>query len=279
MVAVIIRNTGAITMSKNTVEYCIDGKSMSDDEIIGYMKRIGIDSNITVDLNSLVSLQKAHLTHIPYENYDSLEHKLTSLNHKELYRKLITEHRGGICFELNGLYAWLLKSIGFDVKSHLSRYIIPEGEVHQRTHRVMTVTIDNKRYLTDVGVNSECSRKPLLLAQEVVQNDGISEYRLEKDDFFGWILWQKLKNKEWRRLYGFTEEPQLDIDFIMPCTFCDIHPLSGINKFEKVSLFTDHSNIRIWDGHFQEFSSGKIEKDEIISTDEKENILHNLFGL
>jgi len=266
-------------MSKNTVEYSIDGKSMSDDEILGYMKRIGIDSNITVDLNSLVSLQKAHLTHIPYENYDSLEHKLTSLNHKELYRKLITEHRGGICFELNGLYAWLLKSIGFDVKSHLSRYIIPEGEVHQRTHRVMTVTIDNKRYLTDVGVNSECSRKPLLLAQEVVQNDGISEYRLEKDDFFGWILWQKLKNKEWRRLYGFTEEPQLDIDFIMPCTFCDIHPLSGINKFEKVSLFTDHSNIRIWDGHFQEFSSGKIEKDEIISTDEKENILHNLFGL
>ena len=130
-------------MSENTVEYSIDGKSMSDDEIIGYMKRIGIDSNITVDLNSLVSLQKAHLTHIPYENYDSLEHKLTSLNHKELYRKLITEHRGGICFELNGLYAWLLKSIGFDVKSHLSRYIIPEGEVHQRTHRVMTVTIDN----------------------------------------------------------------------------------------------------------------------------------------
>ena len=65
----------------------------------------------------------------------------------------------------------------------------------------------------------------------------------------------------------------------MPCTFCDIHPLSGINKFEKVSLFTDHSNIRIWDGHFQEFSSGKIEKDEIISTDEKETILHNLFGL
>ncbi len=137
-------------MSDTEIEYSIDDASMTDDEIMGYMKRIGIGSPIKADLNSLAPLQIAHLTHIPYENYDSLEHKLTSLNHKELYRKLITEHRGGICFELNGLYAWLLKSIGFDVRSHLSRYIIPEGEIHQRTHRVMTVTIAGKRYLTDL---------------------------------------------------------------------------------------------------------------------------------
>jgi N-hydroxyarylamine O-acetyltransferase len=266
-------------MSDTEIEYSIDDAPMTDDEIMGYMKRIGIDNSITADLKSLSMLQIAHLTHIPYENYDSLEHRLTSLNHKELYRKLITEHRGGICFELNGLYAWLLTSIGFDVKSHLSRYIIPEGEIHQRTHRVMTVTIDGERYLTDVGVNSECSRKPLLLAEGLVQSDSISEYRFEKDDFFGWILWQKLRNKDWRRLYGFTEEPQLDIDFIMPCTFCDIHPLSGINKFEKVSIFTDHSNMRIWDGHFQEFNGGEIIKDEEIKAKAKTEILKNVFSI
>ena len=266
-------------MSNTEIEYGIDDAPMTDDEIMGYMKRIGIDNTITADLKSLSILQIAHLTHIPYENYDSLENRLTSLNHKELYRKLITEHRGGICFELNGLYAWLLKSICFDVKSHLSRYIIPEGEIHQRTHRVMTVTIGGERYLSDVGVNSECSRKPLLLAEGLIQSDGISEYRLEKDDFFGWILWQKLKNNDWRRLYGFTEEPQLDIDYIMPCIFCDTHPLSGINKFEKVSIFTENSNIRIWDGHYQEFSGGEIVNDEIISDDKKVRILHDLFNI
>ena len=266
-------------MSDNKIEYSIDDTPMTADEIMGYLKRIGIECDINTDLNSLALLQKAHLTHIPYENYDCLERRITSLNHKELYRKLITEHRGGICFELNGLYAWLLKSIGFDVRSHLSRYIIPEGEIHQRTHRVMTVTIDGERYLTDVGVNSECSRKPLLLAEGLVQSDSISEYRFEKDDFFGWILWQKLRNKDWRRLYGFTEEPQLDIDFIMPCTFCDIHPLSGINKFEKVSIFTDHSNMRIWDGHFQEFNGGEIIKDEEIKAKAKTEILKNVFSI
>jgi N-hydroxyarylamine O-acetyltransferase len=266
-------------MSDIEIEYNIDDTPMTDDEIMGYLKRIGIECDINTDLNSLALLQKAHLTHIPYENYYCLERRITSLNHKELYRKLIIEHRGGICFELNGLYAWLLKSIGFDVKSHLSRYIIPEGEIHKRTHRVMTVTICGERYLTDVGVNSECSRKPLLLAEGLIQNDGISEYRLEKDDFFGWVLWQKLKNNDWRRLYGFTEEPQLDIDYIMPCNFCDIHPLSGINKFEKVSIFTDHSNIRIWDGHYQEFSEGEIIIDEIIEAEKKKEILQSIFSI
>ena len=123
-------------MSDIEIEYNIDDTPMTDDEIMGYLKRIGIECDINTDLNSLALLQKAHLTHIPYENYYCLEHRITSLNHKELYRKLIIEHRGGICFELNGLYTWLLKSTGFDVKSHLSRYIIPEGEIHKRTHIV-----------------------------------------------------------------------------------------------------------------------------------------------
>ncbi|WP_157769528.1 arylamine N-acetyltransferase [Ruminococcus albus] len=87
------------------------------------------------------------------------------------------------------------------------------------------------------------------------------------------------KNNDWRRLYGFTEEPQLDIDYIMPCIFCDIHPLSGINKFEKVSIFTDQSNIRIWDGHYQEFSGGEIVKDEEIKANGKAEILKKVFSI
>ena len=266
-------------MTGNQIEYTIDDTPMTDNEIEIYLHRIGIEESISNDLGGLEKLQYAHLTHIPYENYDSLKHELTSLNHRVLFNKMIAGRRGGICFELNGLYSWLLSSISFDVKSHLSRYILPEGEIHKRTHRGMTVAIDGRRYLTDVGVNSECSRKPLLLSEGLIQSDGISEYRLEIDDFFGWILWQKLNGSEWRRLYAFTEEPQLDMDFIMPCAFCDIHPLSGINKFEKVSLFTEDSNIRIWDGHYQVFSNGRQIIDEQLVPDRKAELLKDTFEI
>ncbi len=71
----------------------------------------------------------------------------------------------------------------------------------------------------------------------------------------------------------------MDIDFIMPCTFCDIHPLSGINKFEKVSLFTEKSNIRIWNGNYQVFSDGKQIIDEELTPERKKELLRQSFDI
>jgi N-hydroxyarylamine O-acetyltransferase len=60
-------------MSDIEIGYNIDDAPMTDDEIKGYLKSIGIECDINTDLNRLALLQNAHLTHIPYENYDSLE--------------------------------------------------------------------------------------------------------------------------------------------------------------------------------------------------------------
>ena len=40
-------------MSDNKIEYNIDDTPMTDDEIMGYLKRIGIECDINTDLNSL----------------------------------------------------------------------------------------------------------------------------------------------------------------------------------------------------------------------------------
>ena len=80
----------------------------------------------------------------------------------------------------------------------------------------MCVTIDGKRYITDVGVNSESPRIPLLLEEQRVQSDGISQYKFTRDEFWGWLLWQKEKGKPWKRMLGFTEEPQLEKDYVFP---------------------------------------------------------------
>ena len=64
-------------------------------------------------------------------------------------------NRGGICFELNGLYNWLLESLGFEVTSYAARFIDKMETYQLRRHRVMCVALGEKLYLTDVGVNSE----------------------------------------------------------------------------------------------------------------------------
>mgnify|MGYP001386538518 FL=1 len=143
------------------------------------------------DLATLKLLQDAHLKYVPYENLDILSGRLTSLEHDDMFAKIIMKNRGGICFELNGLYNWLLESLGYKVTSYAARFIDRLEEYQIRRHRVMCIELEDKRYLTDVGVNSESPRCPLEMAEGKVQSDGICEYKFSRDPFFGWLLWQK----------------------------------------------------------------------------------------
>ncbi|MBO1700099.1 acetyltransferase, partial [[Clostridium] symbiosum] len=73
-----------------------------------------------------------------------------------------------------------------------------------RRHRVLVVTLEGKRYLTETGMNSEGPRAPLVLAESEAQWDGVTEYRFSRDAFWGWVLWKRSPGGAWRRLYGFT---------------------------------------------------------------------------
>lgn len=86
------------------------------------------------------------------------------------------------------------------------------------------------------------------------------EYKLDRDEFFGWILWQREHGKEWRQLYGFTEEPQLDIDFVMPSFFFEQHPASEHNVFRKISIFTKNSQIGLVDDELQVYQNARVDQ-------------------
>jgi len=216
---------------------CLNGETMSREQIDAYLERLNMDPPVQLDLEYLSRLQLAHLQRIPFENLDILAGKLTSLDHQVLFEKIINNKRGGVCAELNTLYNWLLDSLGFQVISHSSRLIAEAAPFQIRRHRVMEVSLGDKRYLTDVGINFEYSRCPLLMEDGVVQFDGMCEYKLTRDAFFGWIMWQKRPGYDWRRKIGFTEEPQLDLDFMLACYYYDTHPDSTMNKFPKVSFY------------------------------------------
>ena len=232
------------------------------------------------DLATLTKLQDTHLKFIPYDNFDCLNGRITSLKRSEVFEKLIMRNRGGICFELNGLYNWLLESLGFAVTSYAARYT-DKLEVYQiRRHRVMCVNIDNKRYLTDVGVNSESPRVPLELTEGLIQSDGISQYKLSKDEIFGWLLWQKERGKPWKRLYGFTEDPMIDKDFIAVSFWCDAHPDSPFIKGKTLSIFREDCNITIRGNFLKFYLGGRVKYRYKIRTGaELKEILWEYFGI
>lgn len=249
-------------------------------QIKQYLQRIGYSQTVSPDLDTLSGLQWAHITHIPYENLDILAGIPLSLKAEDLFQKIVTGKRGGYCFELQGLYGELLKSSGFHLTQYSARFMDEPGIVQMRRHRVLVVQIGNERFLTDVGIRSESPRIPLKLVCGEIQSDGICEYRFERDSFYGWVLCQKERGKTWKTMYGFTEEPQIDDDFVMPSFYCERHPDSTFNKFMKISIFSGKSNFTLVKGVFQEYRNAKIQlRKKLTSQCETGNILKKYFGL
>lgn len=103
----------------------INGRPMKKLQIQQYLRKLQLnDFEPAVNLATLTKLQDAHLKYIPYENFDCLNGKITSPKRQDMFNKVIMHNRGGICFELNGLYNWLLESLGFDVTSYAARLSI-----------------------------------------------------------------------------------------------------------------------------------------------------------
>lgn len=259
----------------------INGRPMKKLQIEQYLRKLQLnDFEPAVNLATLTKLQDAHLKYIPYENFDCLNGKITSLKRHDMFNKVIMHNRGGICFELNGLYNWLLESLGFDVTSYSARFIDKMETYQLRRHRVMCVALGEKRYLTDVGVNSESPRVPLEIVEGLIQSDGISQYKFTRSEFWGWLLWQKERGKIWKRLFGFTEEPQIDKDFITASFWCDAHPDSPFIKSKKLSIFREDCNITIRSNYLKFYLGGRVKYRYKINTGaELKEILWEYFGI
>ena len=244
-----------------------------------YLKKMNYKDEVKIDYNTLSKLQIAHLTNIPYENIDVLNKKSLSLDAQDLFNKMILNKRGGYCFELNGLYSNLLKSLGFKVTNLAGRFIYQDGKTRMRLHRILKVDIDNKSYISDVGVLSELPRKSLELEIGKIQNDGKCDYKFELDKNKEYILYQKKPNKDWKQIYSFSLEPQLDIDYVLPSFYCETHLNSPFINSMKVAIYTDEEHIRLFDGELIFYKEGKVRRLEKICDKELDNVLKKYFGI
>src|SRR5262249_42653824 len=80
-----------------------------------YLDRIAYRGPRDVSLETLRDLHRAHLLSTPFENLDIHASCPIVLDARHLYEKIVRRGRGGFCYELNGLFALLLRELGFRV--------------------------------------------------------------------------------------------------------------------------------------------------------------------
>lgn len=249
-------------------------------QLEAYLERIAYAGDLECTFENLSKLHFQHLLNIPYENLDLINGVPLKLDKESLYKKIVENHRGGYCFELQGAFYYLLRTLGYKVIQYAGRFMDEPWHIQMRRHRILVVELEDKQYVCDVGVCEEAPRYPLELKADIIQTDGVSEYRYENDEFYGWALYQKCKGKEWKPIVGFTEEPQIDEDYVMPSFYCEQHPESDFNKYMWASIFTEDSNCTILRNDFRIFRGGNTTETKTIeSDDEAVKMLKGIFKI
>jgi N-hydroxyarylamine O-acetyltransferase len=88
---------------------------MDEAQTNAYLARIGMDRPARADAEALRCLQLHHLRTVPFENLSIHLGERIDLDEAALLDKLVSRHRGGFCYELNGAFAALLSALGFRV--------------------------------------------------------------------------------------------------------------------------------------------------------------------
>ena len=246
-----------------------------------YLRRIRYAGDTAPTAQTLRALQFAHLCTVPYENLDILDGIPLSLDIAALEDKIVTRGRGGFCFELNALFAALLRALGYTVTDYFSRFLYNEAELPMRRHHVLTVTSpgDDVRRLADVGVGVGSPNYPLRLQADIEQPIGERHYRFATDPSLGWVLSFRTPKAAYTPLYSFTEEPQFPIDYLATMFFCERSPLSPFNKQAMIALRTETGRYTLDGDTFKHFDGERVTVWTEDTPEARRRTLSRIFGL
>ena len=251
-------------------------------DIKACFERLGLpeDTEVSLTYDFLCELQRRWVLSVPYENLDILSGIPISLDPEQLYGKLILRRRGGYCFESNCLLSHILKQLGFRVKDYLARFLRGESGIPVRRHRVLAVTAEGATYICDVGVGQIAPRCPVKLEEGIVQEQCGEKYRFLRHATLGWVLEEYHARDGWRALFAFTEEEQLEIDFIQPSFYCEHHPDSPFNKSVMVAIKTPDGRKTVSGREYKVFRGSELlSLEENLSDARLSEILKTEFGI
>lgn len=155
-----------------------------DRQATHYLQRIGHSGDVSPTGATLRELQRAHLFAVFFENLDIGWGIPIRLDHDALYDKIVTRGRGGCCYELNGLFGWLLRELGYRVANLSASDVKGDGTFGPDfDHLVLRVTCPadadpDAVWLADVGWG-DTFIDPLRLVPNLRQREGDRTYWLE----------------------------------------------------------------------------------------------------
>ena len=177
-------------------------------DLDAYLARIGERGRPDLD-----QVHRAHVTSIPFENLDPRRGIPVSLEPDDLERKLVTNRRGGYCFEQNLLLKAALEALGADVEM-LPRPRSRRAPPGHARARGLTSSSESRPTGRDgtptwASVTAPCSSRSRS-ARAASHEQAGWRFRVVEDGRE--LVLQSVEDGEWVDLYGFVPEPVPLID-------------------------------------------------------------------
>lgn len=196
-------------------------------DVAAYLKRIGYAGEPRADLDTLRGIVLAHSQTIPFENLDPFLGRPVELDAKSLQDKLITDRRGGYCFEQNLLLRHALDAIGFETTGLAARVIWqrdPAAPMPARGHMLLRVAIDGTPYVVDVGFGGMTLTGVLELNRREAQETPHEPFRIAPVGSD--LLMQGYVAGEWKSTYRFDLQQQYQADYEVTSWYLSHNPAS-----------------------------------------------------
>lgn len=246
--------------------------------IKAYLERINYRGPCAPTAETLRGLQFAHLLAVPFENLSIHAHQPIILEDEALFEKIVGRRRGGFCYEANGLFAALLRALGFEVMMISAEVAREEGGFSPPfDHMALMVDLE-QRWLVDVGFG-DSFLEPLLIDEVNAQIQGARAYRILNDGSY-LILMQRDDDDEWKAQYRFNLEPHEYADYAEMCLYHQTSPKSHFKRARICSRATENGRITLSGMRLIVTSRGgeRLER-TLASQGEYAEILREQFGI
>ena len=246
-------------------------------DLTAYLNRIGYHGPLTPTAETLRALHRAHLLAVPFENLDIHLGRPIVMDEARFFDKIVRRRRGGFCYELNGLFAALLRELGFGVTLLSARVAAGDGGFGPEfDHLVLLVQLE-ERWLADVGFG-ESFRDPLRLDEAGEQRQEWGVYQMTHDG----VEWRMLeKNGEGQMVdgYQFTLQPRRLADFAEMCRYQQTSPESHFTQKRICSLAAPEGRVSLSDMRLIITANGERQERELSGSAEYAAKLREYFGI
>jgi N-hydroxyarylamine O-acetyltransferase len=256
-----------------------------------YVARLGLDPGTVTssdgDSEAVARLQRAHVRTIPFENLAIAGHPSgtgygegVSLDPGDIYAKIVERGRGGFCYELNGLFGWLLSALGYPTERVAARVLDDSGEARPPANHHANVLRADRRYLVDVGVAVPTIRRPLPLDGGVREDEAGIAWRVSDSDRpdADYRVQFRDPGGEWTDRYVFRDRPVGLEFFEATCEFLATAPESPFTGEPFATIATDDGHLKLTPEKLVVLEGGR-EEQRPVDPAEWDAILERRFGI